>query len=589
MPQDAFHIRRLANELNTFLVHGKVNRISQVNKDELTFIVYTGKSTVKLILSANASNARVCLSEIEKEPAPVAPNFCMLLRKHLQNAEILEIRQHDFERIIELDFHCTTDFSEAKRTLHCELMGKYSNVILTEKGVILGALKTTALEDSSRRVLLTGAKYEYPAPQEKSSVFDSEGIKTRLQVFLSTRESVDKETLALFLFENVAGLALSTAREIVKRAAAKVGSVALLFSSVSGAPIWEFLGRFCLEEPCSACVKYENGAEVDFFAFPVDGGVSAPSLCKAEDLFYTARESKKGFADKKRKLENTARGLKKKQTKKLQETLERLKDAEKAEEYRIKGELLTANLYRLEKGMTSVELDNWYDENGGTVKIVLDGTLSPAKNAQRYFKTYNKHKRAKEILTPMLHAEESEIAYTDSIISSIVAAESSEDLKEIETEMTGMGLLRAPKERAGAKRKEVIVPFREFEYDGVKILAGRNNLQNDRLLRLAGPDDIWLHTQKYHSSHVIILTNGGQVRDETLLRAAEICAYYSDGRESDKIPVDYCKRKFVKKPNKSKAGFVVYTDYKTVLVKPKLSDETSHGAKCAQGGKNQKT
>ena len=167
MPQDAFHIRRLATELNTLLTGGKVNRISQVNKDELTFIIYTGKSTVKLILSANASNARVCLSATEKEPAPVAPNFCMLLRKHLQGAEILSVKQHEFERIVEITFHCTSDFSECDRVLYCELMGKYSNVILTEKGTILGALKTTALENDNHRILLAGAKYLYPVPQDK--------------------------------------------------------------------------------------------------------------------------------------------------------------------------------------------------------------------------------------------------------------------------------------------------------------------------------------------------------------------------------------------------------------------------------------
>ena len=168
----------------------------------------------------------------------------------------------------------------------------------------------------------------------------------------------------------------------------------------------------------------------------------------------------------------------------------------------------------------------------------------------------------------MLEKEQADIAYTDSVASAILQAESMEDLKEIQTEMTDMGLLRAPKERAGAKKKEEPIPFREYEFMGYTIYAGRNNLQNDRLLRLASPDDIWLHTQKYHSSHVIIVTQGGQVCDEVLLFAAEVCAYYSDGRESDKIPVDYCKRKFVKKPNKSKAGFVVYTDYKTLLVKP---------------------
>ena len=562
MPQDAFHIRRLTNELNTLLVGGKVNRISQVNKDELTFIIYTGKSTVKLILSANASNARVCLSSTEKEPAPVAPNFCMLLRKHLQGAEILSVKQHEFERIVEITFHCTSDFSQCDRVLYCELMGKYSNIILAEKGLILGALKTTALENDNHRILLTGAKYLYPAPQDKLSPFDGAGMRSRLENYLSLRpEGVDDEGLSVFLFDNVYGLALPTAREIVKRA------------KIAGVPLWDFVGDFCENEPCQPCIKMRDGGMMDFFAFPVDGGVEMPSLCKAEDEFYTSRETKKGFEDKKRKLENTVRTLKKKQTKKLQETLERLKDAEKAEDYRIKGELLTANLYRIEKGMSEVELENWYSEDGGTIKITLDTTLSPSKNAQRYFKTYNKYKRAKEILTPMLKTEEAEIDYTDSVVSAITAAETALDLKEIETELTEMGLLRAQKERAGAKKKEVVVPFREYEFDGVKIYAGRNNLQNDRLIRLADPDDIWLHTQKYHSSHVIIALEGRQVWDELLLYAAEICAYYSDGRDSDKIPVDYCKKKFVKKPNKSKAGFVIYTDYKTVLVKPNAHKE----------------
>ena len=207
------------------------------------------------------------------------------------------------------------------------------------------------------------------------------------------------------------------------------------------------------------------------------------------------------------------------------------------------------------------------------IKITLDATLPPSKNAQKYFKTYNKHKRAKEILSPMAEHEQREIEYVDSVLCSIALAESVEDLKEIEVELIELGLLRAPAVKPGAKKKEIVTPFREYEFDGVKIYAGRNNLQNDRLLRLASPDDIWLHTQKYHSSHVIIAIRGGQVCDELLLYAAEICAYYSDGRDGDKIPVDYCKRKFVKKPSKSKAGFVTYTDYKTILVKPNAHKE----------------
>ncbi len=567
MPQDAFHIRRLAQELQALLVGGKVNRISQVNKDELTFIIYTGKSTVKLILSTNASTARVCLSATEKEPAPVAPNFCMLLRKHLQGAEVLAIRQHEWERIIEIDFHCTTDFSQSRRTLHCELMGKYSNIVLTEKGVILGALKVSSLEDNAHRVLLSGAKYLYPAPQDKIHCLDGAGMRSRLESYLCNRaEGVDEEALSLWLFENVAGLALSTAREIVRIAKARAGGVAPLLSP-SLSPIWEFVPVFCEQEPCLPCIREEKGVATDFFAFAVEGGIPMPSLCKAEDEYFSRREGKRAFEDKKRKIENGLRGLKKKQTKKLQESLERLKEAEKAEEYRVKGELLTANLYRVEKGATSVELENWY-ENGEKLRVELDGTLSPSKNAQKLFKLYNKHKRAKEILTPMLKKEEEEIFYTDSVLASVFTAESVDDLKEIEQEMTEMGLLRAPKARAGGKKKEAEIPFRIFEKEGVTILVGRNNLQNDRLLRLADGEDIWLHTQKYHSSHVIVRVQGGQVRDEVLLYAAQLCAYYSAGREGDKIPVDYCKRKYVKKPSKSKAGFVTYTDYKTILVTP---------------------
>ncbi len=570
MPQDAFHLRRLASELNTLLVGGKINRVSQANKDELTFTVYTGKSTVKLVLSTHASGARVCLSATEKEPAPVPPNFCMLLRKHLQGAEILAVRQHAFERILEIDFHCTTDFSESTRTLYCELMGKYSNLLLCEKGVILGALKSTALEDNAHRVLLAGARYAYPAPQEKLSYLEGAGLRARLKSYLETHtDGADEESLAVWIFDTVAGFALPTAREIALRASAAFGGLNNALAEEKTFPLVDFVADFCENEPNRPHLKMQGGVAVDFFAFPIAGGVQTPSLCRAEDAYFTDKETRKGFADKKRKFETTARAALKKQTKKLQEHLDRLQESEKAEEYRLQGELLTANLYRIEKGARSVTLENWYSEQGERVTVALDPTLTPAKNAQRLFKLYAKQKRAREVLAPMAEKAKAEIDYTNSVLSSVALSENEEDLKEIETELISLGLLKAPKARVGGKRKETEIPFRRFEYRGYTVLAGRNNLQNDRLLRQANPEDIWLHTQKYHSSHVIVQTRGEALPDEVLLFAAELCAYYSDGREGDKIPVDYCKRKFVKKPSKSKAGFVTYTEYKTILVPPK--------------------
>lgn len=555
MPQDAFHIRRSAAELDALLKGGKINRVSQADKDEVTFIIYTGKTTVKLVLSTNASNARVCLSLTEKEPAPVAPNFCMLLRKHLLGAEILSVSQYAFERIVEIRLHCTTDFSECERVLHCEIMGKYSNLILTERGVILGALKTSSLEDNARRVLLAGAKYAYPEPQDKLSPFDKEGLKERTESFLSLRaEGASDEELARFLFENVAGLALPTARELLRFRPRET-------------PVWKFVGEFCENRPCEPCVKYENEIPADFFAFPVAGGAPAPSLNKAEDEYYTFKETKRAFEDKKRKLEAVVRALKKKQQKKLQDTLERLKDCEDMEAERIRGELVTANLWRLEKGMAECEAENWYAE-GERVKIPLDVRLSPSQNAQKYFKAYAKRKRTLDALLPRRKSEEDELEYTESVFASLSAADTREDLKEIEAELISLGLVKPQKERAGGKKKDAPVPFREYTFGGFRIFGGRNNLQNDRLLKSCAPSDVWLHAQKYHSSHVVIATEGKKAPDEVLAFAAEVCAYYSDGRAGGKVPVDYCERKYVKKPPKAKAGFVTYSNYKTLLVTP---------------------
>ena len=310
-----------------------------------------------------------------------------------------------------------------------------------------------------------------------------------------------------------------------------------------------------------------SGEAKDFFAFPVKNGVPMSSLNEAEDEYYYRRETKKAFEDKKRKLESAVRSLHKKQQKKLQDTLERLKDCESMETLRVKGELLTANLWQLEKGMQEALLDNWYDPDGGKVRIPLDSRLSPAQNAQKYFKAYAKQKRTKEALLPRLKTEREEEEYTDSVRASVDLAETREDLKEIEEELIALGLVKPPKERVGGKKKEVSVPFRRYEYKGFSIYAGRNNLQNDRLLKSAAPSDIWLHAQKYHSSHVIVAAEGRQVSDDVLLFAAEVCAYYSDGR-TGKVPVDYCERKFVRKPPKAKAGFVTYTNYKTLLVEP---------------------
>lgn len=552
MPQDAFHIRRLCAELNPILKGGVVNRISQADKDELTFIIYTGKSTVKLVLSTNASFARVCLSETEKEPAPIAPNFCMLLRKHLLGGEILSVQQREFERIVEIEIFCKSDFSSAKRVLIAEIMGKYSNLVLTENGTILGALKTTSLEAGARRVLFPGAKYLPPEPQDKLSPFDLDGLKKAEREFFALKDRT-QDNVAEFIFQRVAGIALPTAREMAKRQTEDLA---------------HFIGEFCENEPNRPHLLMKNGEPSDFFAFPIVGGKERQSLLQAADEYYFYRETGKLFQEKKQRALSAVRAQRKKHEKNLQDLFHRLKDAENAEELKCKGELITANLYRLTQGMSEFTAQNWYSEEAEEIIIKLDPLLSPSKNAQKYFKAYSKAKRTKEALLPRLQKEEAEKSYADSILTSVERAENTDDLKEIETELVSLGLMRPPVQKIGGKKKETVVPFREYLYKGYRIFAGRNNLQNDRLLRETGGEDLWLHTQKYHSSHVVVLGNGKPIPDEVIKFAAEICAYYSDGKDGDKIPVDYCKKKFVKKPPKAKAGFVIYSNYSTALTTP---------------------
>ena len=545
MPQDTFTIRLLAKELSSSLRGGRINRINQPGKEELSLLIYTQKGTLKLTINANAADCGVYFTT-DNPPNPLtAPNFCMLLRKYLQGAEILSVETPGFERILIFRVVCFSDFSTAERELRVEIMGKYSNILLTEKGVILGALKTTTIDENCRRAILPGAPYLPPAPQDKTDPSDLPALYALLSLPLP-------EDLPRFLFQHVAGLAPCTAEQIV--------------SGYRGGDFAQYVHDTIFSDEIAPCVVEKNGVPADFFARYAEGGLPFESISAAEQYFYAGRRRKKGFDELQRRLTSAVSSAKKKQEKRLSQILEKRRQCEGMEEDRIKGELLTANLYRLKQGMRSCELENYYDEKGGTVKIVLDERLSPADNAQAYFKRYRKQKRTLEALGPQEAEVRSELEYSLSLLAAISSADRMDDLKCLEEELQLAGLLKQPEKRRKQAAPEY--PFRRFEKDGFEILAGRNNLQNDRLIRSSSPDDVWLHAQKYHSSHVVIRTNGRPVPEEVLLFAAGICARYSDAGQGGRISVDYCLVKQVKKPSKAKAGFVIYRDYKTVLVEP---------------------
>lgn len=545
MPQDAFTIRYIAGELKEALTGGKISRIIQPAKDELTFIIYTGKGNVKLDACLSAQSSRLSLNEEDKPVPLTAPNFCMLLRKHLQNAKILDVVQPDFERIIYFDLMCVSDFSSSVMRLYFEIMGKYSNAILCENGTILGALKTTSIGENTRRVLFGGVKYSPPEPQDKVSPEDKKGMNSVL-VYPSP-------DCAKQICEKVKGIAYSTALEIAGQ---------------YGEPSGEDIYSYVFGQPADPCVIYSGNEPCDFAVRSINANVKKyPSVLSAQSAFYTFRYKKKAFAGAKTKLLTALNSAIKKAEKRLENISGKLNECRDSEKIKLYGELITANIYRLERGMKSFSAVNYYDPEQREITIPLDVTLTPSQNSQKYYKRYAKLKRTQESATAQLSETQTKLDYYFSILSSINSAENITDLAEIEEELISLALLKSDS-RDNKKKKQQSFPYRTYVFEGFTILAGRNNLQNERLTKSLSPDDIWLHTQKYHSSHVAVISGGKKVPDSVIKTASEICAYYSDAREGSKIPVDYTFKKYVKKPPRCNAGFVIYTDYKTALAQP---------------------
>lgn len=545
MPQDAFTLNFIAEELESLLVGGKISKITQQGKDLLTFIIYTRKGSVKLEICLSAKGCRVNLTDGEVIAPKVAPGFCMLLRKHLQNAEITRVGQVDGERIIFFDFNCTSEFELTEMTLYAELMGKYSNAVLTQNGVIVGALKSTAIGESTKRVLFTGAKYTLPEPQEKIEPNDLQGIKELFENRAGDRAKV--------IADGVRGVSYATALDILTAYG----------EDVSAEQTFNYLNSKEIEP----CVVFADGEPVDFKvrSSSADKKIYADIL-SAQTAYYARVTEKANFADKTRKLQGALSSSVKKLEKRRAVMEQKLLDCDDLENIKLKGELITANIYLIERGADSFEAVNYYDEAGGKIKIALDRSLSPADNAQKYFKRYAKLKRTVTSVTEQKRETEERLNYLYSISSHLNLAENLCDLEEIEEELKILSILKDDK--TGKKKVEKTLPFRSFLCGGFRIIAGRNNVQNDRLLKSLAPDDLWLHTQGYHSAHVGIICGGKPVPDGVLKTACEICAFYSDGRYGTKIPVDYVKRAQVKKPPKANAGFVIYNGYKTALAEP---------------------
>ncbi len=561
MPKDLFTLQKTAGLYGELLVGAKVNKIIEPSSDEVVFTFYN-KGAFNVVISTQAKYARVSLTTQSYKAPLTAPNFTMLLRKYLLGGTVLAFKVNDVDRIISIDFKNENDFKEFKNyTLNVEVMGKYSNIFLTSENILLGALKNSSQNYEKGRILLSGAKYLFPLKQDKISPYDEENS-------IKVLSSLPYAPTASFILNNFLGFAPVTAEEIaflIAKASEKHGYSPILAYET----ILEFLNKPL--EP--VIIESEEYSDVLPFNYLHLSGKRTyyQNFLTAEEKFYSSLEIKNKLSAYKTTLISKLSSFKKKEEKKFTLLQDRINEAKNLEKYKLYGELITANIYQIKKGETKVKLLNYYSETGETVEINLDKDLSPQKNAERYYKKYAKLKKALEISKEQLTETISEIDYAKRIEYSILNEDSVLGLEEIELELKNQGIIKSQENKnknKNAKKVSATKNCLTYNIGGFIVKVGKNNLQNEALLDEASRTDIWLHVKDYHSSFVIIKAENKDVPNSVIKSSAEICAFKSEAKNGGKVMVDYCQRKFVKKPPKSRPGSVIYTNFESVLVEP---------------------
>lgn len=573
MALDGVFLYTVKRELEP-LIGARIDKIHQPSKEEIIISFRANGGNYKLLFSASASNARVHITNVSVENPKAPPMFCMLMRKHLGNGKLLNIRQDGLERILYFDFEAMNEMGDmVKITLASEIMGRYSNLILiNSEGKILDSIKRVDEEMSRERLVLPGMKYEVPPRDGRLNLFNAsdEEIKERL----SAAKNDELSKVLIRVFEGISPI---FAREC-EHYAAKGQDLTL--EEMTADRMDRLM--FYLSSEREKLQNRQNHFQVvldkdnhlkDFcFTEIRQYGTlmytrEMPSACETLDYFYSERDSvnrmKQRSHDLLKFLANTSDRI----SRKLSVQRDELKQCAKRDELKLKGDLLSANIYRLEKGMTSVELENYYEENLPMLKIDLNPRLTPSQNSQSYYSEYRKAVTAEKMLTELIQKGEEDLAYIDSVFDALTRTVSENEVLELKYELAEQGFLRAY--RLKGKPPKTLPPLEFVSSDGFPILVGRNNKQNDKLtLKTAEKTDIWCHTHNIPGSHVIIFTDGKTPPDRTLEEACVLAAYHSKARDSAQVPVDYAQVKFVKKPAGAKPGMVIFTNNQTAYVTP---------------------
>ena len=576
MALDGIFLRHLKRELEEKLIGGRVDKIHQPNREELVIAFRTRESAYKVLLSARANSARVHFTSVALENPKQPPMLCMLLRKKLQGAKLLEIRQPELERLLHFDFDAVNELGDhVVLTLTMEIMGRYSNVILTdENGKIVDALKRVDAEMSSQRLVLPGVAYQLPPPQEKLCLLNA----SNSEVVAAVKALPGDAALSKALLSVLQGVSPIVCREIEHR----VGRGKDLAVRQMDEEQYFRLGYFCQKlkdtvervdgAPYLAVNRQKKPLDFSFLDIQQYGTAAIvyeeKSFSELLDRFYLEKDQLERMRAREQDLLRLLSNASERLSRKINAQKAELMQCAQRDELRIAGDLISANLYTIPKGADKADLPNFYEEGTPLLQIKLYPALTASQNAQKYYKEYRKAKTAEEKLTEQIEIAQDEIIYLDSVFEALSRAATSQDLGEIRAELMEQGYirkLRSKKEKPAA----VSAPLTFQTSDGFTVLVGRNNRQNDRLtLKTANNNDIWFHTKNIPGSHTVLVTDGKKPTETAMTEAAVLAAQHSKAKDSSLVPVDYTEIRNVSKPQGSKPGMVIYKAYKTLFVNP---------------------
>lgn len=549
----------------------RVEKIHQPSREELVIHLRGKGGSKKLLLSVRANSPRIHFTQHAPENPATPPMFCMLMRKRLVNAALIDVRQSELDRVLYIDFDATNEIGDkVKLTLSIEIMAKHSNIILfDEEGKIIDALKRVDLSQSTVRQILPGFRYTSPPPQNKLNILEhsTENIIEQIKSF-------GNKTLSSAILSSLQGVSPLTSRELAgefsehfvdevsdygfEETSIKIDELRTIVQSGSGIPFM---------------LKDENSKPVDFSFMPIKQygtkylTEEKESFSDLLDEFYFECDRLDRTRQKAQDLVKLLNSAIARISKKISLQQAELKQCADRELLRISAELINANLYRLEKGAAFYDLENYYDENK-PIRIKADPSKNPAANAQKYFKDYRKAKTAETMLTELIEQGKNDLQYLETVADALDRASTQAEIEEIRSELVVSGFAKN-KRKNSQKQTKLLPPMEYRTTDGFRVLVGRNNMQNDKLsLKTASKSDMWLHTQKFPGSHVIIVSDNKEISDDAIVEAAEIAAYHSKARDAKLVPVDYTYVKHLKKPQGAPPGKVIYHVYYSVNVTP---------------------